>query len=305
MNGWQTGVRAALSGLYKYSGAMFLHERLARLAGQQFMTVLLFHRVNDACPPDDGLTVPTRRFRAFCELLATGFRVVPLAEVFGALRERRRIPPRTVAITFDDCYRDNLDAARVLHSFGLPATFFIPTGFVGTDRAFAWDRGRPRLANLSWDDLREMVEMGFEVGSHTVNHANLGRVSAGQARAELADSKAALEGRLRTAVRFFAYPFGGLEDLRAEYVPLIQQAGYEGAVSAYGGFVWPGADDHVLPREAVPYFRTALHLEMHLAGCLHPLYALTGRSKRLGRGLQMPEAGRDGRGAAVAGLTNA
>jgi hypothetical protein len=32
-----------------------------------------------------------------------------------------------------------------------------------------------------------------------------------------------------------------------------------------------------------PYFRSLLHLEMHLAGCLHPLDALTGRSARLSR----------------------
>lgn len=290
MNGWQSGMRATLSGLYKYSGAMFLHERLAQLAGQQFLTIVLFHRVNDLCPDDDGLTVPVRRFRTFCEMLARRFRVVPLGEVFRLVRQGAPLPPRTVAITFDDCYRDNLDAARVMHGLGLPATFFIPTGVVGTDHVFPWDRERPRMANLTWEELREMVAMGFELGSHTVNHVNLGKVSADQAYHELADSKAELESRLGAPVRWFAYPFGGIEDLRADYVPLIQQAGYEGALSAYGGFIWPGADARVLPREAVPYFRSAAHLEMHLAGCLHPLYALTGRAKRLRRGGLVPEA---------------
>jgi peptidoglycan/xylan/chitin deacetylase (PgdA/CDA1 family) len=291
MNRWQTGVRAALGGLYKYSGAMALHERLARLVGQRFMTILLFHRVNDVCPTDDGLTVSTTHFRAIASLLARRFRVVPLGEVFRLLRDRLPVPPRTVAITFDDGYRDNLDAARVLHSLALPATFFLPTGFVGTERAFDWDRGRPPLAKLAWDDVRAMVAMGFEVGSHTVNHVNLGQVPAEEAREELRASKATLEDRLGVPVRWFAYPFGGMEDLRAEYLGMIQEVGYAGAVSAYGGFVWPGADDRVLPREAVPYFHSLLHLEMHLAGCLHPLYALTGRSARLARPpWQCPEA---------------
>ena len=44
-----------------------------------------------------------------------------------------------MAITFDDCYRDNLFAARVLAEHGLPATFFIPTKYVGTDQVFPWD----------------------------------------------------------------------------------------------------------------------------------------------------------------------
>jgi hypothetical protein len=59
---------------------------------------------------------------------------------------------------------------------------------------------------------------------------------------------------------------------------LIREAGYEGAVSGFGGFVWPGGDDYLLPREAVPWFRGTLHLEMHLSGCLHWLYALRGRA---------------------------
>src|SRR4051794_16909421 len=109
MSGWKSALRAAVCGAYRGSGAMRLHEAGTRALGQQFMTVLLFHRVTDALP-QDGLTVSTPRFREVCELLATRFRVVPLAEVFRIRRDRLPMPRRTVAITFDDCYRDNLDA---------------------------------------------------------------------------------------------------------------------------------------------------------------------------------------------------
>jgi hypothetical protein len=60
-------------------------------------------------------------------------------------------------------------------------------------------------------------------------------------------------------------------------VPLIQQAGYEACFSAHGGFLCAGQQDFVLPREAVPYFRSLLHLELHLTGCLHWMYALRRR----------------------------
>jgi peptidoglycan/xylan/chitin deacetylase (PgdA/CDA1 family) len=110
---------------------------------------------------------------------------VPLAEVFDVLRSGRPMPPRTVAVTFDDCYRDNLFAARVLTEYGLPASFFVPTAFVGTDYTFPWDRRLPRMANLTWDEVREMARMGHEIGSHTVNHVNLGTASYEEARTEL------------------------------------------------------------------------------------------------------------------------
>jgi peptidoglycan/xylan/chitin deacetylase (PgdA/CDA1 family) len=276
MSDWKPLVRDTLCGACKWTGALRLGEAVLRAFGQEFMTVLLFHRVSDAIP-EDGLTVSTARFVRICKLLASGFHVVPLAEVFRLVRAGADLPRRTVALTFDDCYRDNLAASRILAEHGLTATFFLPTAYVGTDRTFDWDRHLPRLPNLDWDDVRAMVRLGMDVGSHTVNHANLGVVNAEQALAELVESRVELERQLARPVRWFAYPYGEPQHLRPEYAPLIREAGYDGVVSGYGGFVWPGCDGTVLPREAVPWFRSLAHLEMHLSGCLHFLYALRGR----------------------------
>ena len=60
-------------------------------------------------------------------------------------------------------------------------------------------------------------------------------------------------------------------------MPLVEEAGYAGCVSAYGGFVWPDADARLLPREAVPYFKSLLHLELHLRGSLGWAYGLLRR----------------------------
>jgi peptidoglycan/xylan/chitin deacetylase (PgdA/CDA1 family) len=284
MKSWRTRARSLLSGAYRFGGGMYLHEVLARAAGQQFLTILLFHRVTDAIP-EDGLTVSTCRFGRICGLLKSRFRVVPLGEVFRVLRAGEPMPRRTLAVTFDDCYRDNLAAARVLADHGLPATFFVPTGYVGTGRVFDWDRGLPAMPNLTWDEVRAIARLGFEIGSHTVDHADLGAVAIDRAREEIFGSRQALQERIGGPVRWFAYPFGGPHHLRPEYVPLIREAGYEGAVSAFNGFVRPGIDDRVLPREAVPYFHSLLHLEMHLSGCLHWLYSLRGRQgSAVGRG---------------------
>jgi peptidoglycan/xylan/chitin deacetylase (PgdA/CDA1 family) len=240
MTGWKAFTRATLAGAYKYSGAMWLHESLADWCGQQFMTILLFHRITDIIP-EDSLTVSPRRFRQICQMLARSFHVVPLGEIFRILRAGERMPRRTVAITFDDSYLDNLDASRVLADCGLPATFFIPTDFIGSDLVFDWDRNLPSMPNLSWDDVRTMARMGFEIGSHTVTHANLGAVSYEQARNEIFGSKTIIEEQLGQRVRWFAYPFGGLNHLRSEYAPLITEAGYDGGVSAYGGFIRQGS----------------------------------------------------------------
>jgi peptidoglycan/xylan/chitin deacetylase (PgdA/CDA1 family) len=271
-------VKNVLCAAYKCSGALGVYEYFARRAGQAFLAVLLFHRVTDAIP-EDGLTVGTRRFRDICRMLRRNFRVVPVAEILRLLRAATPPPPRTVAVTFDDCYRDNLFAAQLLAEHGLPGCFFVPTAFVGTDTVFPWDAGLTRMPNLTWDEVRAMAALGHEIGSHTVTHPDLGGVSAEQTRFELVESRRVLEEQLQRPVRWFAYPFGLREHFREDRLGLVAEAGYEACFSGYGGFIYPGHKGLLLPREPVPYFDSVLNLEVHLTGGLNWYYAL---KRRLG-----------------------
>ena len=135
--------KTGFCGLYKYSGLMRLQESLTRWIGGPFMSILAFHRVTDEVPEDD-LTVSTARFEQMCGMLRRKFHVVRLAEVFRIFRSGEPFPARTVAITFDDGYRDNLLAAQTLARHGLPACFFLSTAYMGTREVFPWDRHLPK-----------------------------------------------------------------------------------------------------------------------------------------------------------------
>jgi peptidoglycan/xylan/chitin deacetylase (PgdA/CDA1 family) len=132
---------------------------------------------------------------------------------------------------------------------------------------------------VSWDEVRQIADLGFEVGSHTVTHADLAALSAAEARRELVESRSDLARRLGRPVRWFAFPFGGRNNITPESLALVEQAGYEGTVSAYGGLVGRGGPARLLPRVPVPAFRSLAHLELYLAGCLEWLY---GAKDRLG-----------------------
>lgn len=264
--------KTTVLGLYKYSGAMALQESVSRWHGNAPTNILLFHRVTDAIPPD-VLTVGVGFFRDFCRLMERSFHVVSLQDIYKALETKQPLPPRTVAITFDDCYHDNFAAARMLYEHGLPATFFIPTAFPGTDHVFAWDTHLPRMANLTWDDIAAIAKLGHDIGSHTVNHADLGKLDHDEAAAELSESKRTIEDRLGQPCRFLAYPYGGRQHFRPEHFALARELGYEGVVSAFGGAVERGMKDQVLPREAVPPFLNLNHMELYLTGCLDWWYA--------------------------------
>jgi peptidoglycan/xylan/chitin deacetylase (PgdA/CDA1 family) len=240
------------------------------------MTILLFHRVTDLVAPD-GLTVGTRWFRDFCRLMKSDYHVVALGDIQRILKEGKAPRQRTVAITFDDCYADNLGAARLLHEHGLPATFFIPTQYVETTMRFPWDSHLPPLPNLTWNDIRQMAAWGHDIGSHTVSHADFGTLNDDEARRELVESRAVLEVNLGRPVKWFAFPYGGPDNFRAEHLSLVAQAGYDGCVSAVNGPVEMNMFGQVLPRQAVPYFQNLTQLELHINRCADWMYWLKRR----------------------------
>jgi peptidoglycan/xylan/chitin deacetylase (PgdA/CDA1 family) len=87
---------------------------------------------------------------------------------------------------------------------------------------------------LSWDEVREMAANGVTIGSHTLNHAMLTSLSADEARHEIGYSKRQIEDRLGQECRLFAYPFG---DFDASSIELVEDCGYEGAVTTVPTFV--------------------------------------------------------------------
>jgi peptidoglycan/xylan/chitin deacetylase (PgdA/CDA1 family) len=98
------------------------------------LQVLMFHRVHAAADPlfPDEMTAP--RFRECLSWIREWFNVLPLGEAVASF-DRRTLPARAMAITFDDGYRDNATVAMpILRELGLPATFFVSTGFLDGGR---------------------------------------------------------------------------------------------------------------------------------------------------------------------------
>jgi peptidoglycan/xylan/chitin deacetylase (PgdA/CDA1 family) len=80
----------------------------------------------------------TRVFRRHMEIIARDYHAVSLDDVLLHLKGEKELPPRAVAITFDDGYSDNFEyAAPVLAQVGLPAAFYIAVGSVDR-RTLPW-----------------------------------------------------------------------------------------------------------------------------------------------------------------------
>jgi peptidoglycan/xylan/chitin deacetylase (PgdA/CDA1 family) len=99
---------------------------------RQLGVILLYHRVADLRSDPQEVAVGAANFAAQMDVIREAARVVPLREA-GTLDEAH------VAITFDDGYRDNAQtAAPMLNAAGIPATFFVTSGFLGAAEAPWW-----------------------------------------------------------------------------------------------------------------------------------------------------------------------
>lgn len=101
--------------------------------------ILTYHRVNDE--PDPFFSaVPTDVFKRQMAWIAGMYRVMTVEKLVERMR-RGGLPRNALAITFDDGYRDTLThAAPILAKYGLPATVFLATGFIGTAEVPWFDR---------------------------------------------------------------------------------------------------------------------------------------------------------------------
>ena len=119
-------------------------ERLRRAAGWPGIRsggkalVLCYHRINEACT-DPRLCVTPSHFAEHLEALRQCARPISLQQLSRAL-SGGSLPDRSVVVTFDDGYADNLyNAKPLLERHGIPATVFVITGYIGQEREFWWD----------------------------------------------------------------------------------------------------------------------------------------------------------------------
>jgi len=104
-----------------------------RKAGGGRLCVLNYHRILSAPDPFLDSEPDAATFDWQMQLLKQCFNVLPLHEAVQMLATER-MPPRAVAISFDDGYRSIHDLALpILVKHGLPATVFVTTGHMMDD----------------------------------------------------------------------------------------------------------------------------------------------------------------------------
>ncbi len=232
-------------------GRILFLFRVHRLLLREKAVIVVVHSVNEEWTTSEINCTPAL-FRQYCVFFRRYFNVISLTELLQRQQDGRGIGGCLV-ITFDDGYKDNSEiAAPILLSMGLPATFFVATGFIDTNTITPQDAKLSIESNwMSWDEVVGLARQGFDIGAHTVTHPSLAHISADEALREVCECKSVLESRLGQEVQHFAYPFGGRENISDEGITLIQDANFKSSSSCHGGTVDMNDDPFSLRREPV------------------------------------------------------
>ncbi|MDF1644356.1 MAG: polysaccharide deacetylase family protein [Pseudomonadales bacterium] len=211
----------------------------AKTIDYKYPRILMYHMIREAIPGTkfNGLRVSPRNFeRQLAMLKANGWEFVTMSTLFDDSIE---LSEKTVAITFDDGFEDNYTHAfPLLKKYHAKATLYLVVDRVNND----WSTNKKthhssgelmQEPKLTDQQVQEMLGSGvFELGAHTLSHANLQALDLQQKLFEIEQSKSQLEEKFRVKVESFAYPFGIFDEQDCK---IVADNGFSNAVTTENG----------------------------------------------------------------------
>jgi peptidoglycan/xylan/chitin deacetylase (PgdA/CDA1 family) len=223
--------------------------------------ILAYHSVSPTWQVDTNV-MPDRLREQLTLLQGKGYRGVTLSE---ALRTKPR--SKVMVASFDDAHISVYEQARpILDELGVPGTIFVPTNYPDSGRLMGWKGydmwvGTPHeheLGCMSWDQLREVRDAGWEIGAHTCSHPFLTELGDADLHRELKASRESCEDHLGVPCPTLAYPYS---DWDPRVAAAAGQAGYTAAVTVNTG-TWDAPLQ--LPRTGVYHYDTAPRLRLRI-----------------------------------------
>lgn len=104
---------------------------------------------------------------------------------------------------------------------------------------------------MNWDQVREMHRSGVCFGAHTMTHPVVSQLDAQELRYELRQSKQAIESRLQTQVRHFAFPFGDAKACGKAAPGMLRELGYSSGATTIPGVNTYGVNPYFLYRSGI------------------------------------------------------
>jgi peptidoglycan/xylan/chitin deacetylase (PgdA/CDA1 family) len=175
---------------------------------------------------------------------------VSLSEVEAFIHCGTQLKHGAVLVTIDDgCRSVVTHALPILKQFNIPAVAYVSSGNVGRKSNERNQQGELAKEDyMTWSELDSLLNSRIDIGSHSVTHRSLGKMSIGEAEEEILNSRAELEHGLGKPVTSFAYPYGTRADFNSVVAASLRGAGYISAFTSQHGTISAGMDAMLLPR---------------------------------------------------------
>jgi peptidoglycan/xylan/chitin deacetylase (PgdA/CDA1 family) len=192
------------------------------------VVVLCYHRLEGKA--GGALSIEPALFEQHLqELKDKNLAVISMQDFLAWRRGEKNIPPKSVLITIDDGYVSGIEVGvPALKKHGFPATFFVYLDYI--------NKGGK---SVTWAQLAQLRDEGYDIGSHTVSHQDLRKKHAKSKIAtyeewlkdEVNRPKQTIEEQLGIKCATIAYPYG-FHNAKVEEA--VRAAGYEAGFTTYG-----------------------------------------------------------------------
>ena len=210
-------------------------------------------------------------FRRMLQSLSRTAKFVRAEDACDMVRQRKPVSEPMIAFTFDDGFIDcYADIAPVLEEFGTNALFFINPNFTNGDQAYVENFLRanvpeiPARPPMTAAMIKELVQRGFVIGAHTMDHMRLISDDPEFLQYQIVDCKAAVEAISDQPCNHFAWTYGRFSDISQKAIEVAVNH-YEYVFSGDSYANYTSVDGKVLNRRHFECDWPASHVKYFLS----------------------------------------
>ena len=200
--------------------------------------ILMYHKFGEASFPSTNIRI--EQFESHIkELKNKNFNVLPLPKILLAIKNKEKLPEKTIGITIDDGYKSVYSVAfPTLQKANFPFTVFISTAAI--DKNYK--------SHMTWDDVRALASNGVEIGAHTDTHLHMTDHNNDILIKEIKTSNKRFQEELGFVPEIFAYPYG---EASTRVKKIVRNHGYKFALGQHSGAISGNSDLFFLNRFAL------------------------------------------------------
>ncbi len=196
-----------------------------------YVPILMYHRIEETSDTSTNAkyyTSPKKFRQQMRALYLAGYTAVTLQQVWDYWHDEGALPAKPIVLTFDDGTSGQAEnTLPVLEKYGWPGVISVVVPNV-TDAG--------GTLSISPDQIRRLLDAGWELDSHSMTHPMLNTVSADRLAYELGESRRRLQEQFGVPCNFFCYPGG---EHNATVMAAAEAAGYLGATTVVRGCADP------------------------------------------------------------------